>query len=202
VSAFILGLTGSVGSGKSTVSSMMRDLGYPVVCADELAREATAPGAPALDEIARTFGPSVLRPTGELDRAALAKIVFQDSSARRTLEAIVHPRVRAREVEEIERLRPLHPLVVLDVPLLFEAGAQDLCDAVAVVTVPEDVRRQRLAARGMAPEDIARRLAAQMPQDEKARRADHEIDNSGTLEATRAQVQALVRRILEGPDFR
>lgn len=198
MASFILGLTGSVGSGKSTVSSMMRDLGHPVVCADELAREATAPGSPALQEIARTFGPGVLRPTGELDRAALAKIVFQDTSARRTLEAITHPRVRAREVEEIERLRPHHPLVVLDIPLLFETGAEDLCDAVAVVTVTEDARRERLAARGMAPEDIARRLAAQMPQEEKIRRADHLIDNSGTREATRAQAEALARRILEG----
>lgn len=200
--AFILGLTGSLGSGKSTVSSMVRDLGYPVVCADELAREATAPGAPALQEIVRTFGPEVLRPTGELDRAALAKIVFQDASARRTLESITHPRVRAREIEEIERLRHSHPLIVLDVPLLFEAGAQDLCDAVAVVTVSEDVRRERLAARGMAPEDIARRLAAQMPQEEKIRRADHAIDNSGSLEATRAHVEALVRRILGGQKLR
>ncbi len=191
----ILGLTGSVGSGKSLVSSILRDLGAQVICADELAREVVAKGSPALQEIHREFGPGVLLPDGSLDRRALAARVFADAKARRTLEEIVHPRVRARELELLAQ-HAGEPIIVLDIPLLFETGAEELCDAVAVVVVDEDTRRARLTSnRGMSPAEIESRLAAQMPQAEKARRADHLIDNSGSREQTRAQVAALFRSL-------
>lgn len=192
----ILGLTGSVGSGKSLVSSILRDLGAQVICADELARQVVAKGSPALQEIAREFGPEVILPDGSLDRRALAARVFADPKARRTLEQIVHPRVRARELELLAQYCG-DPLVVLDIPLLYETGAEDLCDAVAVVVVDEESRRTRLMAdRGMTLQEIESRLAAQMPQSEKARRATHLIDNSGTREQTRAQVTRLFQTLV------
>lgn len=195
----ILGLTGSLGSGKSLVSSILRERGAQVACADEIAKEVVAIGSPALREIVELFGPEVLRPDGALDRRAVAQRVFSDPVARRSLEGIVHPRVRQRELELLERYRS-HPLVVLDIPLLYETGAQELCDAVAVVVVDESARRARLMAdRSMSEAEIDARLAAQMPQSEKAHRADHVIDNSGTREQTRAAVGALVTRLIGRP---
>ncbi|MDX2177547.1 MAG: dephospho-CoA kinase [Candidatus Sumerlaeia bacterium] len=189
----ILGLTGSLGSGKSTVSSMMVELGVPVVCADAIAREATQPGAPAYREIVSHFGPEMLSPDGSLDRRLLAARVFANPQDLRRLEEIVHPRVRARELELLAQLRN-EPLILLDVPLLYESGAESLCDRVAVVTVDEPTRFERLRRdRGMTDEEIRRRLSAQLSQEEKAKRADHLIDNSGSLQRTRAQVETLHR---------
>lgn len=187
----ILGLTGSLGSGKSFVADCFRDLGVPVIDADALAREETAPGSSALDDIRAEFGQDVFQPDGSLDRAALARIVFSDSSRLSALEAILHPRVRRRE-EELIALHRGEPLVVLEVPLLFETGAQALCDRVLSVTADEAVRRARLVQdRGMSEDQIRLRLSRQMPQDEKDRRADFVIDNSGTRERTRTAVKKL-----------
>lgn len=192
----ILGLTGTLGSGKSTVSGMLRDKGARIICADEIAREVVAPGTQALQEIVAAFGPEVLAPDRSLDRKALAARVFNDSSALRQLEAIIHPRVRDRELQLIETYRS-SPLIILDIPLLFESGADALCDAVAVVTVDEDTRLQRLTTqRGMNPGDARRRIAAQMPQEEKVRRATHVINNSGSLQETERQVDRLLEEIV------
>jgi len=196
----ILGLTGSVGSGKSTVSSHLRDLGAQIICADEIAREVVAKGSPALLDITREFGPDVLDPDGALDRRAMARLVFADAEARRKLEQIIHPRVRERELQLLETYRD-YPLVVLDIPLLYETGAEDICDRVAVVVIDEKSRQERLMkSRSMGAEEIAARLAAQMPQEEKAARADFVINNSGTLEQTREQVARLIAE-LDIPGF-
>lgn len=193
--ALILGLTGSLGSGKSYVSSLFATSSAKVICADQLAREVVAEGGKALEDIRSTFGDSVLRPDGSLDREHLARVVFPDPSKRKKLESIVHPRVRERELELIEMYRDF-PLVVLDVPLLYESGMDALCDKVAVVRIDEKLREERLqAGRGMSPGEIRDRLAAQMPQEEKARRADFVIDNSGTREETATQVNALLSRL-------
>jgi dephospho-CoA kinase len=189
----ILGLTGSLGSGKSSVASALQELGAVVLEADVVARDAILPGQPAYAEILREFGPEVISADGTINRQRLASVVFSDPGRRRKLESIIHPRVRAAEEEFIEKHRDAG-LVVLDIPLLFETGAEHLCDRVAVVTVGEEERFQRLhASRGMSREEIARRLAAQMPQEEKVRRADHVIDNSGNWERTLQQVQSLYR---------
>lgn len=196
--AYILGLTGSLGSGKSTVSSMFRSLGVPTICADELAREVTARQHPALQEIVEAFGPGILTDSGELDRAALAAIVFRDPEARARLESIVHPRVRERELELLHENRHA-PVVVLDIPLLYETGAESLCNGVAVVAVDDAERFRRLqASRSMTRDQIEARLAAQMPQAEKRRRADFTIDNSGTIADTEKQVRQLLRTLSEG----
>lgn len=192
----ILGLTGSLGSGKSLVADCLRDLGATVIDADVIAREATAPGSPALDDIRKEFGPGVFAPDGCLDRAALARLVFADATRLAALEAILHPRVRAREEELIAENRH-KPLIVLDIPLLFETGAEEMCDAVLCVTVDDEVRRARLVRdRGMSDEQIRQRLSRQLPQEEKARRADYVVDNSGTREQTRAAVEKLHARLV------
>ncbi|OPZ20307.1 MAG: Dephospho-CoA kinase [candidate division BRC1 bacterium ADurb.BinA364] len=181
--AILLGLTGSLGSGKSTVSRMLAEMGALVIDADRLAREAAEPGGEGYGEIVRAFGPAVVRSGGDLDREALARIVFADPARRRELEAILHPLVRRAMRERIQQAPPGR-LVVLDVPLLFENGLDGECDATCAVVVDEAVR--------MAPRDIESRLRTQMPQEEKARRADYIIDNSGSREATRLQARRLV----------
>lgn len=191
----ILGLTGSLGSGKSTVSSHLRDLGAQVICADEIAREVVAKGSPALLDITREFGPEMVGPDGTLDRRAMARLVFADADARRKLEQIIHPRVRERELQLLATFRD-SPLIVLDIPLLYETGAEDICDQVVVVAIDEQARRERLMRdRSMGPEEIAARLAAQMPQEQKVARADHVINNSGTLDETRQQVARLIQTL-------
>jgi dephospho-CoA kinase len=191
----ILGLTGSLGSGKSTVSSHLRDLGAQIICADEIAREVVAKGSPALLDITREFGPDMLDPDGTLDRRAMARLVFADADARRKLEQIIHPRVRERELQLLATFRD-SPLIVLDIPLLYETGAEDICDQVVVVAIDEVARRERLMqSRSMGPEEITARLAAQMPQEQKRERADYVIDNSGTMEQTREQVARLIEKL-------
>jgi len=188
----ILGLTGSLGSGKSFVSSLLLSCRAKVVCADQLARDAVKPGSAALEEIRSTFGDEVIAPDGSLDRQRLAGLVFPDTSKRKTLESIIHPRVRARELELIAENAGF-PLVVLDVPLLFESGMDGYCDRVAVVVVDENAREERLLRdRAMTAKEVRERLAAQMPQEEKARRADFLLDNSGTRGDTALQVNAML----------
>lgn len=175
----VVGLTGGIATGKSTFAAALRARGAPVIDADVLAREAVAPGTPALAEIARTFGPGVLVPDGALDRKKLGAIVFADPAARKQLEAITHPAVRARFATETARLAAAgHPLAFYDVPLLFEVGLDATMDAVVVVWAPRDVQRARVMARdGLSAAEADARLAAQWPVDEKAARADLVVEN-------------------------
>jgi dephospho-CoA kinase len=199
----VIGLTGSIGSGKSAVLSMFAEMGFPCSDADQLARQAVEPGTPGHQEIVEAFGPQVLlAPGGALDRPKLGAIVFADPAAREKLERIIHPKVRDAQ-ERFARDRADAPLVILDIPLLFESGSQSLCDHVVTVVVDEETRRERLGKRAdrLSPAEVERRLRAQMPQSEKIARSDAVIDNSGSLEETRRQVQELVRRWLaESPN--
>lgn len=185
----IVGLTGNVASGKSSVAAFWREAGVPVLDADQAAREAVAPGSPGLEEVVRAFGPEVLRADGSLDRDRMRDLVFRDPEARARLEAIVHPRVRARWDEWLARQRRTGaPLVAAEVPLLFEAGLEGEFDVIVFVDAPEPVRVARLVrARGLSREEAEHILAAQMPAEEKRRRAHLVIDNSGTLDALRAR---------------
>lgn len=179
----VVGLTGGIATGKSTFSEALRARGVPVVDADALARAAVAPGAPALAEIARTFGPGVLAADGSLDRRRMASVVFADPDARRRLEAITHPAVRRAMAEETARLVAAgHDLAFYDTPLLFEVGLDRTLDCVVVVWAPADVQRARLATRdGLGPAEADARLAAQLPVDEKAARADFVVENVGAV---------------------
>ena len=189
----VLGLTGSIGMGKSTVAAMFADLGVPVFDADAEVRRMQGPGGALLPAIEAAF-PGTTGPAG-VDREALGAAVFGDAAALTRLEAIVHPAVRAaREAFLIEYGGA--PLVVFDIPLLFETGADAEVDATLVVSAPPEVQRARVLARpGMTPERFASTLARQAPDAEKRARADHVIDTGCPLDQTRAAVAALVDRL-------
>ncbi|HEV3230981.1 MAG TPA: dephospho-CoA kinase [Candidatus Dormibacteraeota bacterium] len=191
----IIGLTGGIGSGKSTVTGMLRDLGAAVVDADEAAHAVLLPGSEGAEEVAAGFGPEVTDEAGRIDRQRLADIVFNDEAARARLNAIVHPRVQAWMAEAVaEAGRRGVETVVLDVPLLYENGLDAGTTEVWVVWVPEALQVARAVARGMREDDARARIAAQMPLEEKRRRAARVIDNSGSRDATRAQVRAAWRQ--------
>lgn len=195
-----VGLTGNIAAGKSTVARVWRSLGAHVVDADELARRAVDPGTPAHAAIADTWGRRVLDDAGELDRAALRAIVFEDPEARERLEEIVHPAVAAlRDQEYAEALERGETLVVADIPLLFEVGMVGDFDVVVLVDAPEATRLMRLVGdRGLDPDEARRIIAAQMPSELKRARADLVIDNAGSVgeleRRAREAWEELVRR--------
>ena len=177
-----VGLTGGIGSGKSEVAKIFGVLGALVVDADALARDALAPGSPGLAAIARRF-PAAIATDGSLDRAVLARIVFAESGARDELNAIVHPEVRRRGAA-LEASAGPQQIVVHDVPLLFEGGFYRACDANVLVVADDETRVGRVVARsGLAPEDVRRRMAAQIDPDRARELADYTIDNDGTIDA-------------------
>jgi len=192
-----LGLTGGIGSGKSTVARMFADLGAYVLDADELVREMLGPGGEATAEVAQAFGEGVLYPDGSVDRKKLAQRVFGDEDARRRLEAIVHPRVVALRRERVKivvaRQSP-GAVLISEAALIFEANTWPEFDAIVLVTAPVEIRKTRLLAAGWTPEDIERRMAAQWPDERKAALADWVVDNGGTDAHTRAQVEVLWKR--------
>jgi dephospho-CoA kinase len=196
----VVGLTGGIASGKSTFAEVLRARGAPVIDADALARAAVAPGTPALAEIARAFGREVLLPDGSLDRKRLGAIAFADASARGRLEAITHPAVRVAMAAETARLATAsHALAFYDVPLLYEVGLDRDLDSVVVVWVPREVQRARLEARdGLAPAEAEARLAAQLPIDEKAARADFVVENTGALADLGAKADRLLADLGRG----
>ena len=194
-----VGLTGGLASGKSLVAGMLRELGAAVVDADRIAREVLAPGGPAYADVVREFGPQIVAADGTIDRKRLGARIFADPAARQRLNALTHPHIRRRMVEEAAQLAALPETraIVFDVPLLLDTtDGRDLdLDGIVVVAAPDALRLDRLAARDAFPaEEARRRLAAQVPLAEKVARADWVIDNSGTREATRAQVERLWHR--------
>ena len=174
-----IGLTGGIGSGKSTVSALLAARGAVVIDADRIAREVVEPGTPGLAAVVESFGPEVLTADGSLDRPALAAIVFGDPEARRRLDGIVHPLVRARAAE-LAAAAPEGSVVVHDVPLLVETGQADSYDLVLVVEADPETRVSRLAGRGLAAEDARARMAAQATDEQRRAVADVVLDNSGT----------------------
>ena len=190
---FVLGLTGSVGMGKSTVARMFARLGVPVFDADVIVHRLQGPGGALVGSIEHAF-PGTTGPKG-VDRAELGRRVFADPAALARLEEIVHPAVRAKR-EEFLLEHAGAPLVVFDIPLLFEKGALDEVDAVLVVSAPPDVQRARVLARpGMSPERFAEVLALQLPDAEKRARADYLIDTGCPIGETEAAVAALVEKL-------
>lgn len=190
----VLGLTGGIASGKSTVSGRLKAAGLPVIDADQVAREVVAAGTPGLTALVKAFGTRILRADGQLNRARLGQVVFGDSAARRRVNAITHPLIRQAIKDQITAARAAEvPWVVLDVPLLFEAGYDRWCDLVVVVWVRSRTQLRRLMARDHYQKAVAhRRIWAQMPLKQKARRADRVIDNNGSPAATAAQVKRLL----------
>ncbi|MDT8877962.1 dephospho-CoA kinase [Halomonas saccharevitans] len=192
----IIGVTGGIASGKSTVARAFAALGVPWVDADDVAREIVEPGEPALAEIAAHFGANVIAADGRLDRRALRAIVFDDDAERHRLEAITHPRVRERLIAHLARLEAQSvPYVLLVSPLLFESGQAALVDRCLVIDVPESLQITRTAARDDVDESQARAIvAAQMPRQARLERADDVIDNAADEDALARQVAELDRR--------
>lgn len=184
-----VGLTGGIGSGKSTVAQMFADLGAWVVDADAIAREVVARGTEGLAELVEQFGAQILTDDGDLDRAALAAVVFSDPLARERLNAVTHPRIARRTAELIAAI-PQDAVLVHDVPLLVELGMQGAYDVVVVVDAPDDVRIRRLVQRGLDEDDARARIAAQASRDERLAVADVVIENAGDLDDLRRQVTA------------
>jgi dephospho-CoA kinase len=197
----LIGLTGNIASGKSTVGQMLRARGAHLIDADVLARAAVAPGSAGLAAIRERWGPGILTPDGALDRAALRRLVFGDDRERAALDAIVHPEVERLRTLAIEAARAGgEHVVVCDIPLLFEKGLEDRFDLVILVDAPEELRLARLVALRRLPEAEARAMMrAQMPAADKRSRADIVIDNGGTLEDLRAAVDHAWAQATQGP---
>ena len=183
-----IGLTGGIGSGKSTVAALLAERGARVVDADRIAREVVEPGTPGLEAVVAEFGDDVLTADGSLDRPALAALVFGDPAARARLDAVVHPLVRARAAELV-RAAPPDAVVVQDVPLLVETGQAGSYDLVLVVEADLDTRVRRLVGRGLAEVDARARIAAQASDEQRRAVADVVLDNSGSVEDLEAQVE-------------
>ncbi len=192
-----VGLTGNVAAGKSVLARTWRTAGVPVLDADELAREVVRPGSSALEEIRRAFGDGVFTPDGALDRARMRERVFSDPEGRRRLERITHPRIAelAREWTA-ERAREGARIVAAEVPLLFEAGLESDYDVVVVVDAPDDLRERRLVeGRNLSPEEARRIMASQGDPAEKRRRADHVLENRGSVAQLEREARALLDRL-------
>lgn len=192
---YVIGLTGNIGTGKSTVLAHLAELGARVIDADKVAHEVILPGGLAYDAVLAAFGPGILAASGRIDRTKLGAIVFADPQALARLESIVHPAVFARTQELIAAAK--EAIVVIEAIKLLESGmARRMCDAVWIVTARPEVALARLMAqRGMSEAEARRRLENQMPEAEKVARADVVIDNSGSLNETWRQVEAAWRQI-------
>lgn len=191
----LVGLTGGIGAGKSTVAKLLAARGAVILDADELARVAVEGGTECFRRVVERFGSEVVGRDGELDRPALAATVFNDPGALSDLEAIVHPEVRRLIAEGIQGNLDTDNLVVLVNPLLIEMGTHRDCDVVVVVSVAPETQVRRSVARGMTEEDVRARIAAQLPLEERARQADVLLDNEGSLEELERQVESLWMRL-------
>lgn len=194
----VVGLTGGIGSGKSTVAALLAARGAVVIDADQLAREAVVPGSPGHAAVVARFGPAVVAPDGSLDRRALAAAVFGDPVALADLNAIVHPLVRAAIARRLAQLEGTAPVVVLEIPLLVESGRSYGASTVVVVDCPEETALARLVAdRAMDEGDVRRRMAAQASRAQRLAVADVVVDNSGSRAELEGQVDAVWARLAE-----
>jgi len=192
----VLGLTGGIGMGKSVAADLFRARDIPVVDTDELAHQLVEPGQPALARVLAAFGPGIARPDGWLRRDELARIVFSDPAARKRLENILHPLIRARWRAQVETWRVEgRPLAVVVIPLLFETGAEAEVDATICVACSAATQHQRLLARGWSSEQIHQRLQAQWPIEKKIAAADYVIWTEADLDLHAAQLDRILRSV-------
>jgi dephospho-CoA kinase len=196
-----IALTGGIATGKSHVLDQLRKRGVPTLDADSLAHGVTSPGTEATAAIAARFGGDVVAADGSVNRAKLGSIVFADPAARKELEAIVHPAVYRAITAGIRGFELLGdcPLVVVDIPLLYETGAERQFDSVIATVCPPETQIARLVERGLSEADARQRLAAQWPAEEKASRADFVIRTDGTFDETERQVDDVLRQVIAGP---
>jgi len=192
-----LGLTGGIASGKSAVAAMLRDMGFAVLDADSLAHKLIEPGQPAYDEVVREFGESILAPGGRVDRAKLSAIVFNDRAKLDRLNAIVHPRVAEVIFSQFEAWKRagIRDAVFVEAALLIESGIHKSLDGLVVAWCSPEQQLDRLVTRGLSEAEAKRRIASQLPVEEKLQLANDRIDCSGPLEETRRQVEALAKKL-------
>ncbi len=192
-----LGLTGGIASGKSAVAALLRELGFPVLDADSVSHELMEPGQPAHDEILKLFGADLADASGRIDRAKLASIVFADAAKLAELNAILHPRVEEAIVRQFAEWQKngVRDAAFVEAALLIEAGLVDKLDGLVVAWCKPEQQLERLRVRGMSEMEARRRIAAQLPLEERLKRATETIDCSGSLEETRAQVVALAGKL-------
>jgi dephospho-CoA kinase len=192
-----LGLTGGIASGKSTVAEILRELGFPVLDADSISHKLMEPGQAAHDEILQTFGADLADSSGHINRHKLAAVVFADPAKLAQLNSILHPRVDQIIFNQLEDWQKsgAHAAAFVEAALLIEAGMTSRLDGLVVAWCTPEQQLERLRARGMSETEARRRIAAQLPLEEKLKRATYTIDCSGTLEETRAQVQALAANL-------
>jgi len=196
--AFVLGITGGIATGKSTVMRLFAELGARVLSADDIAREVLAKDMPAYRDVIEYFGSGVVLPDGEIDRAALARIIFNEPDARKILDDVTHPRIISRMQEHIKQFKECpqcsNAILVVEIPLLFECGLEDMVDEVLLVAAEQGTQIDRLTMRNeISSEEALRRIHAQMPMEVKIGKADRVIWNDGTLQ----DLQQTIRRIWE-----
>lgn len=193
----LIGLTGGIGAGKSTVAQLFEERGVPIVDADAIARDVVKPGQPALVELVEYFGDGIVGAAGELNRGKLAEVAFADAESHEALNAIMHPAISAETAKRIDALRGDHSVIVHDVPLLVEAGLAGNYDLTVLVDTPAQIRLQRLTElRGMDPEDAKKRIAAQATDEQRRAACDVALDNSGDIEHLRAQFEQMWERFI------
>jgi len=194
----LLGVTGGIGMGKSAAAALLRERGLPVIDTDLLARQVVEPGQPALLEVQKIFGREIIGPDGGLRRDELARRVFSDAAARRQLEEIVHPRIRARWQSQSAAWRAEgRPIALVIIPLLFETGAEKELDATLCIACAAATQRERLLARGWPVEQIEQRIRAQLPVEVKIARSDYVIWTEGSMELHAAQLDRILSRLSE-----
>jgi len=191
---FVIGLTGSLATGKSTVTAFFKKKGARVISADRLSHQLIEPGGKCFDAVLKYFGRRILK-NGKIDRRQLAAIVFKNKTKRRKLERIIHPEVVKHTLDELKRYEGTNKRIVLEIPLLFEVGWHDLMDVTVVVTASEAAQLKRAQRSGMSTAEAALRIKAQMPLRKKIRMADFIIDNNGTKKQTEKQVNALWQKL-------
>lgn len=193
----IIGMTGGIATGKSTVSDIFKSHDIPVIDADQIVYDLERKGEPGLQAIVDTFGEAYLTEEGELDRHKFGAEVFADEKMRDRLNEVLKPLIRSRIESEVERVKQTNiPLAILDVPLLYEGGYEKLCDMIVVVAVNENTQKERLIERNqLTDSEATQRIASQMSLEEKIKHADHMIDNSTTIENTKQQVEELLEKM-------
>lgn len=194
--SLVIGLTGSIATGKSTIANMFKELNIEVIDADLIAREVVEPGKPAYLEIVKTFGEAILLENKELNRKALGEVVFNDEDKRKKLNKIIHPAIRKEMIAQRDKLIELnHPAIVMDIPLIYESGLEDYVEKIVVAYVTEKTQLKRLIKRDQCTkEEALSRIHSQINIEEKAKKADAIIDNNGTVEASYHQLVDLLKK--------
>lgn len=192
----IIGLTGSIASGKSTVSAMLKEKGYPIVDADEIARLVVEPGTPVIQKIGAVFGREVIQEDGSLHREKLGALIFGNEENRKKLNEIIHPAIRAEMLNQKEtHLANGANTIIMDIPLLFESKLQSFVENIIVVTVSPEIQKERLMKRNeLTEQEATKRIESQLPLSIKEAGADAVIDNNGTVENTEQQLDVILKR--------